>query len=865
MNPNRLTEDIDLELVWPNIGDKYKLKDTDKLGSGGFSNIYKMHHEILGIDFVLKVMDSEYILKSIAKNYEIKENVKEKYLEVKDRFINEAKLYEKIKHPNIVVIIDVGEVHDDKRHIDVPYSIMEYIEGNPLGNFLKAKQPLEINGVFKISQNILSALAALHQKGIIHRDIKPGNIMIRKDNGEAVLIDFGLAKDLLREKDLTDSDDRIRGTFKYMSPEQMESFKNLEKTTDIYSFGLVLFEMLTGKHPFEGKGLMIPTSPLDSPGTNVRELNPYLPEGIENIVYKAIANDPADRYQSAEGFLSALKELEDSIAKSPIPVKPPVIRDEPAIAIKPKRKTSKVLLYFAGIIAAVLSAFIIFNPLGIGKVDPQYQKHITSVNRYIDSGDYEKASEFLQKAKEIKESNEINILSAKIAGLQRMKAEFEKLKRYVQGEAVDRDKLERCRKFLHDHQDVYKNSDTGSMVSETNKFIPQLEGKINASAQIAAMKKDFGDLGKFYNGNAPGVNKLKECNNFLAKYENIPADSETEVMISQARNFGGQLQKEMSDEEQHQSYLANARRYIQDGDLNKARTSLANAIKIKGNTTETVQINAAIADKQNEIKEYEQKHGKKEYDRIKDSIKFSKYRAFVGDYPESVYIENLKKRLRKADKNLPPEAHWNVISQNNKGYYERTFANNHLMIYIPEKKFWIDKYEVSNAQFRAFAKASKIELPANENKLIKSDDEYPVVATFENARRYCQKYGFRLPTEEEWGYAAGKAKGHKYPWGDESPDEGGIYRANFYPKDGKKKEDGFDGTAPVKSFKQFSSPFGVVNMAGNVTEWIKGNIKKGGDFFSFNKFLEITSKITIANDNKDGFRCIKTEEIGVLR
>jgi hypothetical protein len=247
-----------------------------------------------------------------------------------------------------------------------------------------------------------------------------------------------------------------------------------------------------------------------------------------------------------------------------------------------------------------------------------------------------------------------------------------------------------------------------------------------------------------------------------------------------------------------------------------------------------------------------------DYNTIKDNPTRIKYLAFKKKYPDSAFLPDLINRLKRADKNLPPEYYWNKsIKKNAKGYYQYTFGRGntrHLMIYIPEKKIWIDKYEVSWKQYRGFLAAEGKKVPPIKKKIFKrEEDEYPVFTTYAEAVQYCKRYGFRLPKENEWEYAAGKGI-FTYPWGNELPDANETFRANFVIFD-----DGFKGTAPVKSFEKFASPFGVVNMAGNVWEWVSGSFLKGGGITSDKKELAIKNKIKAASGEKKGFRCIKEE------
>ncbi|NIM11587.1 MAG: SUMF1/EgtB/PvdO family nonheme iron enzyme [Candidatus Aminicenantes bacterium] len=288
------------------------------------------------------------------------------------------------------------------------------------------------------------------------------------------------------------------------------------------------------------------------------------------------------------------------------------------------------------------------------------------------------------------------------------------------------------------------------------------------------------------------------------------------------------------------------------------------AEKIKKDADEDVmkEVRQLIAAKKGE---YERLHGEAAYQDIKDSPDLARYLDFTRKFPNSRYLMDLQERLKEADKRLPPVKYWNdSIKKNKKGYYEFPFPgeqNNHIMIYVPERRIWIDKYEVSWELFKRFCAAENITLPPGTGgEVICKTDECPAVVTYNDVGRYCQRYGFRLPRLDEWEYIAGKGV-NTYPWGNDLPGEEGTWQANFdsLGDDGREK-DGFNGTAPVKRFEAFSSPFGVVNMAGNVWEWVQGRILKGGGFLSAKEDLKIKKSIPGSDTDTHGFRCVKDEK-----
>jgi serine/threonine protein kinase len=292
------------KVVLKKLGKKYKyIRD---LGGGTFSNVYLVLHTIFNEEHALKIMNSQHILKKLEK-----ENIdesKQRFDKIKERFIKEAKLYKRINHPNVVKIHDIDVIMEEKRSIEFPYLIMDYIKGSSLTDIIENEAPLEFNRVLGLAKDILGAIEVIHKNNIIHRDLKPDNIMVA-ETGKAILIDFGLAKDLLSDTKLTSTGISI-GTPLYMSPEQCLDSSKVGKYTDIYSFGVVLFEMLAGEPPFGGNNFFeIMNAHCEKPVPDVRGKNPGLPAGIEKIIQKAMAKEASDRYKNAEIIINELNAM----------------------------------------------------------------------------------------------------------------------------------------------------------------------------------------------------------------------------------------------------------------------------------------------------------------------------------------------------------------------------------------------------------------------------------------------------------------------------------------------------------------------------------------------------------------------------
>lgn len=214
-----------------------------------------------------------------------------------DRFFNEIKAVGQLSHPNIIEVYDSGE------HEDEPYLVTRYIDGKPLRKELDTHKVLDTERALTICRQILSALDHAHKKGIIHRDLKPSNILIDEE-GNTKVIDFGLAK--TKGSSLTQSG-MTMGTLWYMSPEQVLGHNSsISERTDIFSVGVILYEMLSGERPFTGSDASVVQKILNLDPVFPSLLNATVPKWLDAVIAKAMAKSPADRFPSAAAFAAAL-------------------------------------------------------------------------------------------------------------------------------------------------------------------------------------------------------------------------------------------------------------------------------------------------------------------------------------------------------------------------------------------------------------------------------------------------------------------------------------------------------------------------------------------------------------------------------
>jgi len=283
-----------MSLIGKKIGN-YNVRS--KLGEGGMGTVYLGEHPLIGKKVAIKVL-----LEELAQKEDIVE-----------RFFNEARAVNDIGHQNIVDIVDFGKVSIEPGLPDTVYFIMEFLEGESLSDRIR-RAGLKMPEVLHIMQQACSALFASHKKGIVHRDLKPENIHLVHRGDDALfvkLLDFGIAK-LTGDSSMSSSKTRtglVIGTPTYMSPEQCEGKGQIDHRSDVYSLGVVMYELVTGRVPFPGDGFgEILVAHLTRQPDAPSKLNPAIPPEIEAIVLHAIEKDKNRRFQTMEEFLIACRD-----------------------------------------------------------------------------------------------------------------------------------------------------------------------------------------------------------------------------------------------------------------------------------------------------------------------------------------------------------------------------------------------------------------------------------------------------------------------------------------------------------------------------------------------------------------------------
>lgn len=317
-------------LIGQTIG-PYKI--TEKIGEGGMAVVYKGYQQSLNRYVAIKVLRAE-----LAQDQQFIE-----------RFRREALAVADLSHPNILHVYDAGTA------LGVYYIVMAYVDGGSLKDLI-GQGPLEVEYAVSIAAQLAEALDHAHRHGLVHRDVKPNNVLMTRD-GRPLLTDFGIAKALHESQGLTRTGTSI-GTPEYMAPEQIQGQK-VDGRTDIYALGIVLYEMLTGWAPFSST---TPVAALykqvNEPPPPLRQANINVPDWLDGVVLKALAKRPQDRYQEGKEFAEALRQRRapSRAASAPMPSTAPVAAKTPVP--ERKRKRSAVPILIGGIVLVILALVV---------------------------------------------------------------------------------------------------------------------------------------------------------------------------------------------------------------------------------------------------------------------------------------------------------------------------------------------------------------------------------------------------------------------------------------------------------------------------------------------------------------------------
>ena len=303
-------------LIGKTLAEKYLVEDLIK--HGGMGAVYRGKHVLMEKTVAIKVLRPSLAVDN----------------EVVGRFSREAKAASRISHPHAVNVTDFGEDEHG-----VVFLVMEYLDGRTLKEIIRSEGPLALDRIVEIVRQVAGALDAAHQQGVIHRDLKSDNIMLSSTNGGdwAKVLDFGIAK-IQQPHGTPDPDitaaNLVVGTPQYMSPEQCAQSGPLDARSDIYSFGIIVYEMLAGRVPFTGESpTVIMMKQVQDHPPSVLEARPDLPAAVADVVMRALAKQPGDRFQSAGEFSTAFAESAAGAESAPVVAAPETAANAPVEVI----------------------------------------------------------------------------------------------------------------------------------------------------------------------------------------------------------------------------------------------------------------------------------------------------------------------------------------------------------------------------------------------------------------------------------------------------------------------------------------------------------------------------------------------------
>jgi eukaryotic-like serine/threonine-protein kinase len=316
------------------IADRYELVEI--CGTGGMSTVYKAHDQLLERNVALKVLhphygdDAEYV----------------------ERFRREARAVAQLSHPNIVTVIDRGEADGHQ------FIVFEFIDGENLKELVGRTGPLPVRRAVELGIAVADGLAFAHEHGLVHRDVKPQNVLLSRD-GEAKVTDFGIARSLDVEHGVTQTG-TVMGTGNYLSPEQANG-QPVTPATDVYSLGVVLYEMLTAEVPFPGDNFVaVAMKHLNETPPDVLLIRPDVPLRLASALDRALEKDPSQRFASMDEFARELRhtlgELGSFDTEHTFVASSPVLRESAPHRVRARRPRWPLYLLLALIAAAAITA-----------------------------------------------------------------------------------------------------------------------------------------------------------------------------------------------------------------------------------------------------------------------------------------------------------------------------------------------------------------------------------------------------------------------------------------------------------------------------------------------------------------------------
>ncbi len=934
---------VDTETVKASMDDRFIGKEIGgceimtKLGEGGMGSVYKARHLALNKIVAVKVM-SNALMGEIHRK----------------RFLREARAAAQLEHMNII------QVHDTGAQEGYNYIVMQFIDGQSVQKMISTQGRFEQKEALRVIHDAADALAFAHKRHMIHRDIKPDNIMLTSE-GVVKVADFGLVKSTEIEKDLTGmSQSMLMGTPHYMSPEQFEG-KIIDHRTDIYSLGVTLYYMLTGQKPYEGTTpYQVMQGHLQQELVDPSNLAEDIYPAVSQIVKKMMARERERRYPSceeieadidkvhqgmkdgtiaADDFIIVEDDLEEGLGATMQAAPPP----KEAAPRKPRKKKSVLpvvipAIVFVAIVMGLL-AFLLTRGPSAPPVDPNDQQTDTGqakpdmkeaqiafestkkeANKLVDQDEFAAAlgkwEGFVKKWGEDPWKEKVDIERGVIldAGIRRLKELL------ASNQRSDLEKAAGLASKLKDLQP--DNEQLASVASEADEKLKNIESqeethrrklqefqdadkrgqKLKGQDQLAEAKKVYEPYltSEIDQIKTTARERVEEIDVILADRERQRKEYDSakkEVFALLAENrfkearakytpFTGQdYIKEIRDDAQEKiEQLDETRKKSEASDFRAALDKAKSEFDMGSYAAARAELAPYLSHSNEEFRGQARKlDGKVQtYEKFHEQMGKINQLRNAGQYGEA--LEIARTYAQSENKSFADKGREKVKQIRKERYLDRNLvfidggdiaigsdepSDRNPAKKVKVKPFYMDRTEVTNAQYAEFVKAAADQPPPlnwRKGRIPKGKDDHPVTwVTYEDALEYCkwrsEKEGvtYRLPTESEWEYAASidPETGTKtiYPWGDEFDKS----MANLV---GRK-------THSVSSNKNDKSPLGIYDMAGNVHEWTSsddgstyiirgGSMEDAGDPKAARAvFRHKTESYTKAASI--GFRCVREE------
>ena len=732
-----------------------------KLGEGGMGSVYKARQIS---------MDRLVALKTLAPH--LAEN-----REFTARFVREARTAAMLDHVNIVRGVDVGSEGD------IHYFAMEFVEGESVGNIIESTGAIPEPRALRIIIQVARALEyAWDTRQIIHRDIKPDNILVTKGD-IAKVADLGLARTTDNESTMMTQTGVAMGTPHYISPEQAKGEKDIDTRTDIYSLGATLYHMLTGETPFTGSSAMaVVTKHLTEGAVPVHVVRPEVSQGVSAVVGKMMAKEPAGRYATPTELLEDLMLVADGkkpkFADADAPGKLPSQTDTiigpvdtpepPAVA---SGGASRTLVFAAiGIVVVALGVVgAIFLTRGGGDTrpgpadPPEARAGLDEITRLVDAGDLDTASEKLAAAARVAAGGEsADRLGALAKRIEALRAEADRAARRAKRESLQREAAQ-------------KSEEVRGLIA-ARRFMDARTSLQDAKARFEAADK---------------ADEAAALARDIGSAEAAYAD----VLVAEAAAH--EKRREWNDAEAN---YKQALRHLSGGRRDDVRALLDGLDRRS-------KIEDLVAGAQRDARA-------KSWRKVWDAVGNARRSGIVDPRLESL-AKSAASGLAPANRLTGPLGIEYVLVRG--GQFMMGSADGEdderPVHQATVSSFYIGRHEVTRSQFNAFRKGLR-SLPAG------APDRKPVGSvSWQSAVDMCRYLSsidpvrgtYRLPTETEWEYAARGTEGRKYPWGDAEPTPG---RLNALIGGG-----GAGAPVDVGSRPAGNTPTGISDLAGNVFEW----------------------------------------------